>query len=796
MRNIWTVARKELRGYFDHPTAYILLVVFVAINAFFFFRSAFLISEASLRPMFDLLPWVLLFFVPAVTMGALAEEQRHGTLEVMLSHPLSEAQLLVGKYVGNLLFLLIALASTLLIPITLAWGGSLDLGVLVAQYFGTVLLLAGMTAVGIFASSLSRNQITAFIVATVINFILMMVGTEVVQIGLPNWLVGVAAQLGILRHFGNVARGVIDLRDIVYFLSLVVAFLSLGYWKMLSERLSHGGHLYKNLRLGTLVVVAIAVFADLFGGYIPGRVDLTAERLYTLADGTKAILGDLNDLVTVTLFASKELPAQVKPLERDVNDVLRDFERYGGGNLQIVRLDPDGSEEALQQAQQAGIRSVQFNVVRAEEMQVKQGWLGISVQFAGGSESIPFVGDTRNLEYQLASRVWRLARVDTPTVAFTTGHGEKTQADYTSFTQQLGQTYRLATVDLKQPDAELDPGLDAVIVAGPRQPLSPRARAMLKRYLGNDGHILYLGEGSDINLQYLIAMELPDSARDLPRDFGVGLNGDMVFDLRSNESIQVPGEVFNYIVAYPFWLRALPAAEHAITRNMNSVFLPWASSIDTLVTMSGREFTPLLTTSEWAGVQVGPFQIRPDQDIPYDRAQLAPQLLAVAVQGAIGSGAANLPIPAAEIELPIEEADSSSGNSTNGEMGVEQTPVQADSAAPIAAPAVIDKETFEGQPVGRVVVVGDSDFLTDQFLRSLPENLVFGLNAVDWLSQTEALLDIRAKTPTPRPLVFESNVQMQMVKYVNLIGVPLFFVLLGAVRLFKRRSLSRSEYRA
>ena len=326
--------------------------------------------------------------------------------------------------------------------------------------------------------------------------------------------------------------------------------------------------------------------------------------------------------------------------------------------------------------------------------------------------------------------------------------------------------------------------------------MSPRARALLKRYLGNDGHILYLGEGSDINMQYLIAMELPDSARDLPRDFGVALNGDMVFDLRSNESIQVPGEVFNYIVAYPFWLRALSVSEHAITRNLNSVFLPWASSIDTLTTMSGREFTPLLTTSEWAGAQVGPFQIRPDQDVPYDPAQLAPQLLAVAVQGAIGSGAASLPIPAAEIELPFEEADSANADSTDEETPVLQTPAEVDSVAPIAAPAVIEKQTFEGQPIGRVVVIGDSDFLTDQFLRSLPENLVFGLNAVDWLSQTEALLDIRAKTPTPRPLVFESNVQMQVVKYVNLIGVPLLFVLLGAVRLLKRRSLSRREYGA
>ncbi|NIR46626.1 MAG: ABC transporter permease [Gemmatimonadetes bacterium] len=787
MRNVWTIARRELRGYFDHPTAYILLVVFLAINAFFFFRSAFLVSEASLRPMFDLLPWITLFFVPAVTMGVLAEERRRGTLEVVLSHPVSEAELLLGKYVGNLLFLLMALASTILIPLTLLWGGSLDFGVVFAQYFGAFLLLAGMAAVGLFASALTRNQITAFILGTVIIFALMMVGTEVVQIGLPGWLAGPAASLGILRHFGNVARGVIDLRDLVYFAALALAFLALAYWQLLRGRLNTRGRLYRNLRIGTVTVVGIAVFAGLFGSYIPGRLDLTAENLYTLSDGTKDILRGLDDLVTLTLYASDELPAQVEPLARDVNDVLRDFDRYGGGNIQIVRKDPDASEAALQEAQQRGIRSVQFNVVRREELQLKQGWLGIAVSYAGESESIPFVGDTRNLEYQLASRVWRLTRTDTPTVAFTSGHGEKTQADYTGFTRELGQTYRLETVDLTDAEAELGSEIDAVIVAGPTQPLGARPRALLRRYLGNDGRLLYLGEGSNINMRFLLAMQVPDSARDFTRQFGVELGANMAFDLRSNESIQVPGEVFNYIVAYPFWLRALPATDHAITRNLNSVFLPWASALDTLATMSGREFTPLLETSEFAGTQTGQFEIRPEQDIPYDPATLEPQLLALAIDGAIGSDAANTPIP----EPPAEPDSLAESDSL---MVPEAT--ADDDGQDSAAPTAVDRTAVAGEPTGRVVMVGDSEFLTDQFSRSAPENRLFALNAVDWLTQTEALLDIRSKTATPRPLVFESNLQMQLVKYINLVGVPLLFVLLGAVRLIRRRALTRRTYGA
>jgi ABC-2 type transport system permease protein len=739
MRNIWTIARKELRGYFDHPTAYILLVVFLGINLFFYFRSAFLIQQASLRPLFELLPWILLFFVPAVTMGALAEEKRHGTLEVVLSHPIQEYELLIGKYVGNVLFVAIALAGTLLVPLTLKAGGSPDFGVVIAQYFGSLLLVAGMTAVGIFASALTRNQITAFIVGTASIFALMMVGTEVVQMGLPSWVSNPLGQLAILPHFANVTRGVIDLRDLVYFAAVAVAFLSLAYWLLSRDRLSHAGQLYRNLKLGTLMLVVIAVVANLFGSYIPGRVDLTAERLYTMSSGTKRILSDLNDVVTITFFSSSELPAQVRILERDVSDVLRDFERYSRGNVQVIRKHPERSEEATQEARQLGIQPVQFNVVRREELQLKQGWLGLAIQYADGSEVIPFVGDSRTLEYQLAANVWRLTRTVTPKVAFVTGQGEKPQAEYGLFTRELSRTYDVATVDLSSDTAVIEPDVDALIFPGPKSGMSPRARQMVRSYLENDGRVLYLGDGVDVNLQYLFAMALPDSARDITAQFGARVNGDLLFDLRSNESIQVPGEVFSYIVAYPFWMRALPAAEHAITRSINSVFMPWASSIDTLPAVEGRTVTPLLATSEFAGRQIANFQIRPDVQLVYDPEDLARYVVAVAVQGAVDGA-------------------------------------------------------LEGTRAGRAVLVGDADFLSDQFIGNAPESALFGLNALDWLTQTDALLDIRSKQPTARPLVFESNLEMQAVKYVNLVGVPLAFVLLGAVRLLRRRRMTRRKY--
>src|SRR2546430_544339 len=205
MNAIRTIARRELKALFDQPTAYLLLVVFTGLNAYLFWPQVEVYHTASLRPMLDLLPWLLLVLVSAVTMRALAEDTRAGTLEVVLAQPVTELELLVGKYAGQVLFLLIALALTLTIPLGLALGAKLEVGVLIAQYLGAALLTAGLAAVGVWASSVTRNQITAFIVAAAVIFALIFVGYDPLVVGLPPRLGAIAASLGVLSHFSGIA---------------------------------------------------------------------------------------------------------------------------------------------------------------------------------------------------------------------------------------------------------------------------------------------------------------------------------------------------------------------------------------------------------------------------------------------------------------------------------------------------------------------------------------------------------------------------------------------------------------
>ena len=163
MRSFYALVKKDLKGYFDQPTGYVLLVIFVGVSSYIFFQTALENEEASLRPLFSLFPWMLAIFVAASTMRLVAEEQRDGTLEILLTQPIRAWSVLLSKLVAALLFVGTGVVLTIGIPIALETAGDLDRGAVVAQYLGTFLLTASLVSIGLFTSSLTRNQIVAFI---------------------------------------------------------------------------------------------------------------------------------------------------------------------------------------------------------------------------------------------------------------------------------------------------------------------------------------------------------------------------------------------------------------------------------------------------------------------------------------------------------------------------------------------------------------------------------------------------------------------------------------------------------
>ena len=228
-RHIWTIAKRELTGYFNSPVAYVFIVIFLLLNGFFTFMLGrfFETGEASLAlPFFSWHPWIYLFLVPAAGMRLWSEERRVGTLELLLTFPIAAWEAILGKFIASWIFLAVALGLTFPVILTAGYLGSPDYGAIAAGYLGSFLLAGAYLAVTVMTSALTRNQVISFILSVVICFFLILAGWEPVTNLLvrwaPDYLVNLVASFSVMPHFGNFQRGVVDVRDLLFFVSVMV----------------------------------------------------------------------------------------------------------------------------------------------------------------------------------------------------------------------------------------------------------------------------------------------------------------------------------------------------------------------------------------------------------------------------------------------------------------------------------------------------------------------------------------------------------------------------------------------
>jgi ABC-2 type transport system permease protein len=224
---VGTITRRELAAYFQSPVAYVFLVIFLLLAGVFTFTFGgfFERGEASLAAFFNWMPWLFLFLVPAVGMRLWSEERRLGTMELLLTMPVASWQAILGKFVASWLFLAIALALTFPMIVTVNWLGDPDNGVIASGYVGALLLAGAYLAISSMTSAMTRNQVIAFIVAVVLCLVLILVGFSPVTDMLSRWasprVVESVARFSVLTHYDGFQRGVIDTRDLAYFLSIM-----------------------------------------------------------------------------------------------------------------------------------------------------------------------------------------------------------------------------------------------------------------------------------------------------------------------------------------------------------------------------------------------------------------------------------------------------------------------------------------------------------------------------------------------------------------------------------------------
>jgi len=227
MRNTFNIFTKEIRGYFVSPIAYIVTTIFLIITGWFFFSTFFIFAQAEMRNFFTLLPIVYSFIVPAVTMRLFSEEFNTGSYELLLTMPLSTRDIIIGKFLAAVFFVYVMLAPTVVYAISISLLGDLDWGPVIGGYAGALFLGGAFSAIGVFSSSLTRNQIIAFIVGMAICLLLTLI--DKMLFFLPDSVVGVFQYIGADYHFQNIAKGIIDTRDILYFVSVCTIMLYASY---------------------------------------------------------------------------------------------------------------------------------------------------------------------------------------------------------------------------------------------------------------------------------------------------------------------------------------------------------------------------------------------------------------------------------------------------------------------------------------------------------------------------------------------------------------------------------------
>ncbi|RKX26290.1 MAG: ABC transporter [Candidatus Zixiibacteriota bacterium] len=234
MHQILTLAKKEFRSYFDSPVAYVVITLFLLISGWQFSTTLFLSNTADLRTLFGIIRFILLFFIPALSMRLISEEKRLGTIELLMTLPIKDWQLILGKFLAAYLLVIITILLTLVHYVTIASLGEPDFGATVGGYLGLILVVGVYLSIGIFTSCLTHNQIVAFIVSFVIIFIFFII--DKVIIFFPGFIGNLLEFLSTDYHFNNVARGVIDTRNLIYYATMMFLFLFLAVQSLESRK--------------------------------------------------------------------------------------------------------------------------------------------------------------------------------------------------------------------------------------------------------------------------------------------------------------------------------------------------------------------------------------------------------------------------------------------------------------------------------------------------------------------------------------------------------------------------------
>lgn len=802
MSAVATIFAREIRGYFNSAIAYLFSIAFagVACGLFLFFgplRSRI----AEMRFFFDILPFLLGIFLPALSMRLWSEERRQGTIELLMTFPMSSVHLLAGKFLAAFAFYLFSLGLTLPVAAISIWSWGADSGPILGGYLASACAGGVFIAAGMFLSTLTKDQLVAFILGLVLCLgALVMLGWGMMVHWMNQAIPGLGTMLrdGFLMspRFESIGRGVIDVRDMVYFATYTFLFLALGHLVLESHVKFHARAAAST---AGLLLTGIVFFLNLnVGMWRLGRFDLTEGGRYTVSPSSVELLNRLEAPVEVTLFLTnrERLPPEWQTLERDLVDFLSEL-KTGSDNLQFRVIDPAADREKEAKLNEDGIRPFPIGSETERSAEIKLIYGTAQIEYLHKRERLDQLSpdSVGSFEYDLISRIHRLSKQKEPHIAVFAPYREPSEMEriqamiqrqpapapkdlYSTTSRMLRSLgYRVTRIQLNSLET-IPADADAIMVMSPSR-LNERQKYEIARFLRSGKSVLYAVQTHQFEPQpdpngevVAPAEKVQEYGGDLLKEWGVEVEDRILMDERAivlflsspGSRRAVPMRFANQIEIGPDQIDR----ENAVTGQLTSLFYMWGTALklrQDVIESRGLSARKWLWSSPRTWFVDGE---RPRLDSMTLRAPggtyAGEQILGLVVEGTFPDPFPGKPIP----------------------------PWPDDKEGKPEPPPPLDTKP------SRLIVVGSGEMFSDSILEltgsTRHENAVFLLNAAEYLVLEPGLGSIRAKKYKPQFVPPEAMETKWKVFFFGALAAPLAVALFGLVWLVIRRS-GREAYR-
>jgi gliding-associated putative ABC transporter substrate-binding component GldG len=498
------------------------------------------------------------------------------------------------------------------------------------------------------------------------------------------------------------------------------------------------------------LILGILIFLNLVSVKLFTRFDMTGNKIYTLSPASKNLVKSLDDKFVVKAYFTSDLPAPYNNNRRLLQDQLDEYRAYAGGNFQYEFIDPGKTPELEQEAQRYGIPPVQVQVVKEDKMQIEKAYMGLVFLYLDKQEQLPVLQSLDNLEYEISSTIKKMTSKSLKKIGFLTGHEEPKMDAFKALKQNLDKQYDVTTVDLAG-GRQIPPDVSALVIDAPTKPFKQWEKYLIDQYIMAGGRVAFFINKIDINLQSQQGRPMNVDLDDLIEAYGVRENTDLVRDARcAMVSVRQQAGFFVIQNQVPFYY--LPMASEfnktsPIVKDLGSVVFYFVSSLDTTPAKGkGYKVNVLVQSSKKSGRQENIFILNPGAPATEDMFKESNIPLVVTVEG-------------------------------NFSSAFETKQFTPDSGVNINLSNKLTKGTNS-----KIVVVGDGDFLQDQYSGGNKDNINLASNLIDYLADDIGLAAIRSRDTSPKPLDEVSEGTRSMVKGINLFIPPLLIILFGVFR--------------